>query len=68
MGGGIDYKHFQYDNVGQSRRQVGSTFKPFVYATALRLGAEPCDEFPNQKTCIDLPLEAIRRAGAGQQR
>ena len=53
--GGIDYKHFQYDNVGQSRRQVGSTFKPFVYATALRLGAEPCDEFPNQKTCIDLP-------------
>ena len=48
--GGIDYKHFQYDNVGQSRRQVGSTFKPFVYATALRLGAEPCDEFPNQKT------------------
>ncbi|OUU16111.1 MAG: hypothetical protein CBC05_08995 [Crocinitomicaceae bacterium TMED45] len=53
--GGIDFKHFQYDNVGQSRRQVGSTFKPFVYATALRLGAEPCDEFPNQKTCIDLP-------------
>ena len=53
--GGIDYKHFQYDNVGQSRRQVGSTFKPFVYATALRLGADPCDEFPNQKTCIDLP-------------
>jgi len=53
--GGIDYKHFQYDNVGQSRRQVGSTFKPFVYATALRLGAEPCDEYPNQKTCIDLP-------------
>ena len=53
--GGIDFKHFKYDNVGQSRRQVGSTFKPFVYATALRLGAEPCDEFPNQKTCIDLP-------------
>lgn len=53
--GGIDYKYFQYDNVGQSRRQVGSTFKPFVYATALRLGAEPCDEYPNQKTCIDLP-------------
>ena len=53
--GGIDFKQFKYDNVGQSRRQVGSTFKPFVYATALRLGAEPCDEFPNQKTCIDLP-------------
>ena len=53
--GGIDYKHFKYDNAGQSRRQVGSTFKPFVYATALRMGAQPCDEFPNQKTCIDLP-------------
>ena len=61
--GGIDYKHFQYDNVGQSRRQVGSTFKPFVYATALRLGADPCDEFPNQKTCIDLPRGSDPRAG-----
>ena len=53
--GGINYKFFQYDNVWQSRRQVGSTFKPFVYATALRMGAKPCDEYPNQKTCIDLP-------------
>ena len=53
--GGIDYRFFQYDNVGQSRRQVGSTFKPFVYATALRMGMEPCDELPNQITCIDLP-------------
>ena len=61
--GGIDFKHFKYDNVGQSRRQVGSTFKPFVYATALRLGAEPCDEFPNQKTCIDLPPGSDPRDG-----
>ena len=53
--GGIDYRFFQYDNVGQSRRQVGSTFKPFVYATALRMGMQPCDELPNQITCIDLP-------------
>lgn len=53
--GGIDYRYFQYDNVSQSRRQVGSTFKPFVYATALRLGMHPCDELPNQITCIDLP-------------
>jgi penicillin-binding protein 1A len=29
--GGIDYKYFQYDDVGQGARQVGSTFKPFVY-------------------------------------
>ena len=53
--GGIDYRFFQYDNVDQSRRQVGSTFKPFVYATALRMGMNSCDELPNQVTCIDLP-------------
>lgn len=53
--GGIDYRYFQYDNVDLSRRQVGSTFKPFVYATALRMGMNSCDELPNQVTCIDLP-------------
>jgi penicillin-binding protein 1A len=53
--GGVDYKHFQFDNVYQSRRQVGSTFKPFVYATAMRFGMHPCEELPNQKICIDLP-------------
>lgn len=42
--GGIDYKHFQYDHVGQGARQVGSTFKPFVYATAIeQLHYSPCD-------------------------
>lgn len=42
--GGINYKHFQYDHVGQGARQVGSTFKPFVYATAIeQLGMSPCD-------------------------
>ncbi|MDR2222602.1 MAG: transglycosylase domain-containing protein [Flavobacteriaceae bacterium] len=42
--GGIDYKHFQYDHVGQGARQVGSTFKPFVYATAIeQLHMSPCD-------------------------
>lgn len=42
--GGINYKHFQYDHVGQGARQVGSTFKPFVYATAIKeLGMSPCD-------------------------
>jgi penicillin-binding protein 1A len=30
--GGINYKYFQYDHVSLGRRQVGSTFKPFVYA------------------------------------
>ena len=49
--GGIDYKYFQYDHVGQGARQVGSTFKPFVYATAIeQLGMSPCD------TIIDSPF------------
>jgi len=46
--GGINYKYFQYDHVKQGKRQVGSTFKPFVYATAInQLGLSPCDKFPN---------------------
>lgn len=53
--GGIDFKFFQYDNVYQSRRQVGSTFKPFVYASALRQGLHPCTELPNQKVVIEMP-------------
>ncbi|MCC6600130.1 MAG: transglycosylase domain-containing protein [Crocinitomicaceae bacterium] len=53
--GGVDFKYFKFDNVYQSRRQVGSTFKPLVYATALRLGKRPCDKYFNLKTCIDLP-------------
>ena len=53
--GGVDYRFFQYDNVAQSRRQVGSVFKPFVYATALRHGKSRCTEYPNQITCLEMP-------------
>jgi len=46
--GGVDNKHFKYDAVEQQKRQVGSTFKPFVYATAInQLKLSPCEEFPN---------------------
>ena len=46
--GGINHKHFQYDHVKQGARQVGSTFKPFVYATAInQLGLSPCYELNN---------------------
>src|SRR5699024_1730343 len=46
--GGIDYKYFKYDHVKQGRRQVGSTFKPYVYATAIdQLHYSPCKQFPN---------------------
>lgn len=51
--GGINYKHFQYDQVGQGARQVGSTFKPFVYATAIdQLHYAPCYQVPDVQTCI----------------
>ena len=46
--GGINNKHFKYDAVAQQKRQVGSTFKPFVYATAInQLRKSPCDLLPN---------------------
>jgi len=50
--GGINHKHFQYDHVKVSKRQVGSTFKPFVYALAIENGYSPCYQVPNVKTCI----------------
>ena len=45
--GGIDYNYFNYDHVKQGKRQVGSTFKPFVYALAIEAGYSPCYEVPN---------------------
>ncbi len=46
--GGINWQHFQYDHVKQGKRQVGSTFKPFVYATAImHLGLTPCSTISN---------------------
>jgi penicillin-binding protein 1A len=46
--GGINHKLFQFDHV-TSRRQAGSTFKPFLYLTALESGYRPCDLFNNQR-------------------
>ena len=52
--GGFDYKHFQYDQVFQGRRQIGSTFKPFLYATAIdQLRLSPCDLLPDALYCIE---------------
>jgi len=52
--GGIDYKHFQYDNVIQGSRQAGSTFKPFVYAAAIdQLRLSPCETLPDTQYCIE---------------
>ena len=52
--GGNDYQYFKYDHVKQGKRQVGSTFKPFVYASAiLEKNYSPCMEVPNAKICIE---------------
>ena len=52
--GGYNYKHFQYDQVKQGRRQIGSTFKPFLYSTAIdQLKLSPCDKLPDALYCID---------------
>lgn len=40
--GGINHKYFKYDHVMQSRRQIGSTFKPVVYTAAVEAGIDPC--------------------------
>lgn len=52
--GGVDYKHFQYDNVFQGAIQAGSTFKPFVYAAAIdQLRLSPCEMLPDTQYCIE---------------
>jgi penicillin-binding protein 1A len=52
--GGMNYRHFQYDMVKKGKRQIGSTFKPFVYASAIdQLQLSPCDTFPDSQFCIE---------------
>lgn len=52
--GGMNYRHFKYDMVKQGKRQIGSTFKPFVYATAIdQLHLSPCDSLPDTPFCIE---------------
>ena len=51
--GGINYKHFKYDHVKKGKRQVGSTFKPFLYALAIQEGYSPCYQIPNIPVIFD---------------
>ena len=51
--GGLDYRFFQYDHVKQGRRQAGSTFKPFVYLTALANGYTPCDRIRDERVTVN---------------
>ncbi len=51
--GGINYKHFKYDHVVHGKRQVGSTFKPFLYSLAIQEGYSPCYKVPNVPVVFD---------------
>ncbi|MBX7203405.1 MAG: transglycosylase domain-containing protein [Bacteroidia bacterium] len=53
--GGINQRYFQYDHVYRGKRQVGSTFKSFVYAVAMQEGWSPCTQVPNLPICIPTP-------------
>ncbi len=54
--GGTDYEQFQFDHVKLSRRQVGSTFKPYVYTVAMQSGEfDPCTMVPNVPVTIETP-------------
>jgi len=58
--GGINHKHFKYDNV-ISKRQVGSTFKPFVYATAIDLFKySPCLKIPNSQVVFEKDVYGLK--------
>lgn len=53
--GGLDYRFFKYDHVTTARRQVGSTFKPFLYSLAMQEGEyTPCTRIPNISYNIQL--------------
>jgi len=52
--GGIDNRYFQFDHVMMSKRQVGSTFKPFLYTLAMQEGETPCTKYPNVQPVIEL--------------
>ncbi|WP_086477445.1 transglycosylase domain-containing protein [Arenibacter amylolyticus] len=51
--GGINYKHFKFDHISQSKRQVGSAFKPIVYTAALESGITPCTYFSAQEVAYE---------------
>jgi len=54
--GGLDYRYFKYDHVTQAKRQVGSTFKPFVYTLAMQEGnMSPCSKVANVQPIIQQP-------------
>jgi penicillin-binding protein 1A len=72
--GGIDFASFKYDHVTQSKRQAGSTFKPFLYILAMQEGRSPCDEVPNisqtfyVNDSVYIPKSNSRKEDLGQMK
>ena len=59
--GGPNFNHFALDHVKRTRRQVGSTIKPFVYAAAVSIGKiDPCKTYADIPYCIDVPVSPTR--------
>ncbi|WP_417876736.1 transglycosylase domain-containing protein [Winogradskyella sediminis] len=66
--GGIDYRYFKYDHISQSERQVGSTFKPFVYTAAIDNNLSPCTYFSlNKVTYTDYDNWTPTNSGSGEE-
>ncbi|WNJ21399.1 transglycosylase domain-containing protein [Pontibacter sp. G13] len=59
--GGVDFEHFKYDHVSVGKRQAGSTFKPFVYLTAIANGYSPCELALNQPVVFEPTFEGGKR-------
>ena len=53
--GGPNYRYFKYDNARQSKRQVGSIIKPFLYTLAMQGGFTPCSVVANVTQTFILP-------------
>ncbi len=59
--GGPNFNHFSLDHVKKTKRQVGSTIKPFVYAAAIYIGKiDPCKTYADLSYCIDVPVSPTR--------
>ncbi len=63
--GGKDYNESQYNRVVFSKRQVGSTIKPFLYYSALENGFTPSSTFLSEKTTFNIGNTTYSPKNAG---
>ncbi len=55
MVGGRDFNESKFDRATQAMRQVGSSFKPYVYTTVIDQGASPYDTILDEPISFDTP-------------